>query len=140
MANREIDFDTYDIGAFKLTLPDGTVYEIQRDNLHFQEFLPEEVDGNGQTTTPSNFEVQAFGRARVVKVTQPTGDVIEIDSFGIRHKGLDQFGNLVETRSLKIDPDDLGRIHAIYVPTATDQFPLNPPSSTAMMIWATWSE
>ena len=125
-AGGETAHETFDFPGFILTTQDGTQYYLKRDYQGDFTFLPDDVsnedDGFEDITSPANFFVAAYGKARLAEIRQPSGNRIVINPdtpgtdgrnhFSVDH--LDPTGH--QTRSIFFQRDDRNRIAAIMDP------------------------
>lgn len=97
--------EAYDFSGFKLTMQDGTKYEIERPLTDPNGFFSIDEEGSDQFVMPR-------GKAKVKRIVQRTGDRIEISTSQITH--LNATGAV--TRTVWIQRDEFNRIKAINDP------------------------
>ena len=105
MDDPRVPLECYDIPGFKLTLEDGTVYEIRRDGGDSYGVLTEEGKG---------FFVNAYGKPQLRTITQPDGSKISINGDKITKT---QNGRTVST---VLFVREQGRITQVYDATGLD--------------------
>lgn len=101
--------DSYDFPGFKLTMNDGTVYEITRDDQGVHETSLDNKEASAHT----------YGSPHLSRIIQPSGDTIVInpdtpDNNGRSHFSVDHFDpQNNKTRSIYFNRDEKSRIAAI---------------------------
>ena len=103
-------FDSYDFPGYILTAHDGTQYVIQRDDMGEYFF----ASGDNGGYSDNDAYVHTYGDSHLVKIIQPNGSVIQINSDKIDH--YNPAGSL--TRSVRFERDGQGRITAVRDPNS----------------------
>lgn len=104
--------ESYDFPGFNLTMNDGTVYELTREDLGDHETLLDYKETSAHT----------YGSPRLARIIQPGGDIIVINPStpgldGRNHFSVDHFDSTGhKTRSVYFNRDEQNRIAAIMDP------------------------
>ncbi len=114
-------YENFDFPGFVLTMQDGTEFYIQREYKGAYEFIGgASADENGDTFA-DNFYAETYGKGRLVRIKQRSGDVIKINNDtlvgGTNRFSIDHYNASNQlTRSIFFERDAQKRISAIRDP------------------------